>query len=103
MSKTFRDQPKQRRWRSRSEDFRCRHCRTLVGALPLRPKDAPDGGNGALDGSSSKSDWQLYVPPDLLSGKPFWEMAPTFWDEITDVGVRSTYVASVFGRRCVTA
>ena len=40
-----------------------------------------------------------YVPPDLLSGKPFWELEPSFWDEITDVGVRSTYVASVFGAR----
>jgi NAD(P)-dependent dehydrogenase (short-subunit alcohol dehydrogenase family) len=40
-----------------------------------------------------------YVPPELLSGKPFWELEPSFWDEITDVGVRSTYVASVFGAR----
>ena len=35
MSKTYRDRPKQRRWFSRSEDFRCRHCRTFVGAVPL--------------------------------------------------------------------
>ena len=40
-----------------------------------------------------------YVPPDLLSGKPFWELEPGFWDEITGVGVRSTYVASVLAAR----
>ncbi|MEO6043436.1 MAG: SDR family NAD(P)-dependent oxidoreductase [Tepidiformaceae bacterium] len=45
----------------------------------------------------------FYVPPELLSGKPFWELEPTFWDEITDVGMRSTYVASVFGSRLMVA
>ena len=45
----------------------------------------------------------FYVPPELLSGKPFWERPTAFWDEITDVGVRSTYVASVFGARAMVA
>jgi len=45
----------------------------------------------------------FYVPPELLSGKPFWELPTAFWDEITDVGVRSTYVASVYAARAMVA
>ncbi len=36
------------------------------------------------------------VPESLLSGLPFWEMPISAWDEMMDVGVRSTYVASAF-------
>lgn len=39
------------------------------------------------------------VPDSLLSGRPFWEQPLSLWDEMTDVGVRSGYVASVFGAR----
>lgn len=34
------------------------------------------------------------VPEALLSGLPFWEMPLSLWDEMTDVGVRSHYVAA---------
>jgi NAD(P)-dependent dehydrogenase (short-subunit alcohol dehydrogenase family) len=39
------------------------------------------------------------VPESLLSGLPFWEMPLSLWDEMTDVGVRSHYVAAVFAAR----
>lgn len=41
----------------------------------------------------------FYVPEALLSGKPFWEQPLSLWDDMTDVGVRSHYVGSVFGAR----
>lgn len=41
----------------------------------------------------------FYVPEALLSGKPFWEQPLSLWDDMTDVGVRSHYVSSVFGAR----
>jgi hypothetical protein len=34
LSKTYRDRPRQRRWSTRSEEFRCRHCGTLVSPPP---------------------------------------------------------------------
>jgi NAD(P)-dependent dehydrogenase (short-subunit alcohol dehydrogenase family) len=43
------------------------------------------------------------VPAELLSGLPFWELPLNVWDDMTDVGVRSTYVASVFGARMMVA
>jgi 3-oxoacyl-[acyl-carrier protein] reductase len=39
------------------------------------------------------------VPDSLLSGLPFWEMPLSLWDEMTDVGVRSHYVAAAFAAR----
>jgi NAD(P)-dependent dehydrogenase (short-subunit alcohol dehydrogenase family) len=39
------------------------------------------------------------VPAEMLNGSPFWEMPLSMWDEMTDVGVRSSYVASVHGGR----
>lgn len=39
------------------------------------------------------------VPETLLSGAPFWEQPLSLWDEMTAVGVRSTYVASAFAAR----
>lgn len=43
------------------------------------------------------------VPEALLSGRPFWEMPLSVWDEMTDVGVRSHYVAAVHAARCMVA
>jgi dehydrogenase/reductase SDR family protein 1 len=41
----------------------------------------------------------VYSAPDLAPwlGKPFWELPTRAWDEVIDIGVRSHYVASVFG------
>jgi NAD(P)-dependent dehydrogenase (short-subunit alcohol dehydrogenase family) len=39
------------------------------------------------------------VPDTLLVDKPFWDQPLSLWDEMTDVGLRSSYVASVFGAR----
>jgi NAD(P)-dependent dehydrogenase (short-subunit alcohol dehydrogenase family) len=39
----------------------------------------------------------FFVPDALLSGQPYWEMPLSLWDDMTDVGVRSSYVASVYG------
>jgi dehydrogenase/reductase SDR family member 1 len=41
----------------------------------------------------------VYSAPDLAPwlGKPFWELPTRAWDEVIDIGVRSHYVAGVFG------
>lgn len=44
-----------------------------------------------------------FVPDALLSGRPFWEMPLGLWDDMTDVGVRSHYVAAVFAARLMVA
>jgi len=36
------------------------------------------------------------IPPELVSGKPFWEVPLSNWDDLFDVGTRGAYVASVF-------
>lgn len=36
------------------------------------------------------------VPDTLLTGRPFWELPISAWDEIFDVGLRAHFVASVF-------
>jgi NAD(P)-dependent dehydrogenase (short-subunit alcohol dehydrogenase family) len=44
-----------------------------------------------------------FVPEALLSGRPFWEMPLDLWDGMTDVGVRSHYVAAVYAARLMVA
>lgn len=39
------------------------------------------------------------VTPDLTSGKPFWEVPLSDWDDMIDVGTRSAYVASAMAAR----
>jgi len=39
------------------------------------------------------------IPPELTSGKKFWEVPLSNWDDMLDVGTRSAYVASVFAAR----
>jgi dehydrogenase/reductase SDR family protein 1 len=39
------------------------------------------------------------IPPELTSGKKFWEVPLSNWDDMFDVGTRSAYVASVFAAR----
>jgi NAD(P)-dependent dehydrogenase (short-subunit alcohol dehydrogenase family) len=41
----------------------------------------------------------VYSAPDLVPwlGRPFWELPIEAWDQVIDIGVRSHYVASVFG------
>ena len=36
------------------------------------------------------------IPNELTSGKPFWEVPISNWDDMIDVGTRSAYVASRF-------
>ncbi len=45
------------------------------------------------------------VSDELTSGRPFWEVPISNWDDMIDVGTRSAYVASVFaaGRFMVPA
>ncbi len=35
------------------------------------------------------------IPKELTSGRPFWELPLSNWDDMIDVGTRSAYVASV--------
>lgn len=41
----------------------------------------------------------VYSAPDLAPwlGRPFWDLPIEAWDQLIDIGVRSHYVASVFG------
>ncbi len=43
------------------------------------------------------------IPPELTSGRPFFEVPISNWDDMIDVGTRSAYVASVFAARRMTA
>jgi len=43
------------------------------------------------------------IPKELTSGKPFWEVPLSNWDDMIDVGTRSAYVASVYAARAMTA
>jgi NAD(P)-dependent dehydrogenase (short-subunit alcohol dehydrogenase family) len=42
------------------------------------------------------------IPPELTSGKKFWEVPLSNWDDMIDVGTRSAYVASVFAAQQMT-
>ncbi len=42
------------------------------------------------------------IPKELTSGRPFWELPLSNWDDMIDVGTRSAYVASVFAARRMT-
>ena len=42
------------------------------------------------------------IPPELTSGKRFFELPISNWDDMIDVGTRSAYVASVFAARRMT-
>jgi NAD(P)-dependent dehydrogenase (short-subunit alcohol dehydrogenase family) len=39
------------------------------------------------------------IPKELVSGKPFWELPVSNWDDMIDVGTRSAYVASRLAAR----
>jgi NAD(P)-dependent dehydrogenase (short-subunit alcohol dehydrogenase family) len=39
------------------------------------------------------------IPKELTSGKPFWELPLSNWDDMLDVGTRSAYVASHFAAK----
>jgi NAD(P)-dependent dehydrogenase (short-subunit alcohol dehydrogenase family) len=39
------------------------------------------------------------IPKELTSGRPFWELPISNWDDMFDVGTRSAYVASAFAAR----
>lgn len=41
-----------------------------------------------------------YLPK--VMGKPFWDLSPESWDWINNVGLRSHYVASIFGSRLMS-
>jgi len=41
------------------------------------------------------------IPKELTSGRPFWELPLSNWDDMMDVGTRSAYVASVFAARAM--
>ena len=43
------------------------------------------------------------VPDELTSGRPFWEVPISNWDDMVDVGTRSAYVASVFAAPTMVA
>ena len=43
------------------------------------------------------------VPNELTSGRPFWDVPISNWDDMIDVGTRSAYVASVFAARTMVA
>jgi len=42
------------------------------------------------------------IPDELGSGRPFWELPISNWDDMIDVGTRSAYVASIYAARIMT-
>ena len=42
------------------------------------------------------------IPDELTSGRPFWEVPLSNWDDMIDVGTRSAYVASHFAAQQMT-
>ena len=55
--------------------------------------DRVDDEHGRLDVLVNNA---FIVPNELTSGRPFWELPLSNWDDMIDVGTRSAYVASVF-------
>jgi NAD(P)-dependent dehydrogenase (short-subunit alcohol dehydrogenase family) len=51
-----------------------------------------DADHGRLDVLVNNA---FIVSPELTSGRPFWELPISNWDDMIDVGTRSAYVASV--------
>jgi len=43
------------------------------------------------------------IPKELTSGKPFWQLPLSNWDDMIDVGTRSAYVASAFAAEVMVA
>ena len=43
------------------------------------------------------------IPKELTSGRPFWEVPISNWDDMIGVGTRSAYVASRFAARLMVA
>ncbi len=43
------------------------------------------------------------IPKELTSGKPFWEVPLSNWDDMIDVGTRSAYVASHFAAKLMVS
>ena len=43
------------------------------------------------------------IPKELTSGKPFWEVPLSNWDDMIDVGTRSAYVASALAAKLMIA
>jgi NAD(P)-dependent dehydrogenase (short-subunit alcohol dehydrogenase family) len=43
------------------------------------------------------------IPKELTSGKPFWEVPVSNWDDMIGVGTRSAYVASAFAAERMVA
>ncbi len=43
------------------------------------------------------------IPKELASGKPFWELPLSNWDDMIDVGTRSAYVASALAAKRMVA
>jgi NAD(P)-dependent dehydrogenase (short-subunit alcohol dehydrogenase family) len=39
------------------------------------------------------------IPDEMMSGRPFWELPFSSWDDCMDVGTRGAYVASAFAAR----
>ncbi len=55
--------------------------------------DRVDDEHGRLDILVNNA---FIIPNELTSGRPFWELPLSNWDDMIDVGTRSAYVASVF-------
>lgn len=66
-----------------------------VAALFERVRDE----QGRLDVLVNSS---FQIPRELTSGRPFWEVPLSNWDDMIDVGLRSAYVASWHAARAMT-
>lgn len=42
------------------------------------------------------------IPAEMMSGRPFWELPLSNWDDCVDVGTRGAYTASAFAARSMS-
>ena len=42
------------------------------------------------------------IPAEMMSGRPFWEVPLSNWDDCVDVGTRGAYTASAFAARAMS-
>ncbi len=75
-------------------------CDHREDAQVLRLFEQVDAERGRLDILVNNA---FIIPKELTSGKPFWEVPLSNWDDMVDVGTRSAYVASALAAKRMVA
>jgi NAD(P)-dependent dehydrogenase (short-subunit alcohol dehydrogenase family) len=77
----------------------------IAVALDHRDDDAVEALFGRVHDEHGRLDVLVnnafIVTHELTSGRPFWQVPISNWDDMIDIGTRSAYVASVFAARAM--